>query len=99
MEKNIINYYNHYEEDGRLFRNYSHQVEWLTTMYYFDRVLPPHSRIFDGCAGTGNYAFELARREMPSLRVILYRAMWISCGKSKCRSHCWTTFSSETFVK
>lgn len=31
-------------------------------MYYFDRVLPPHSRIFDGCAGTGNYAFELARR-------------------------------------
>lgn len=62
MEKNIINYYNHYEEDGRLFRNYSHQVEWLTTMYYFDRVLPLHSRIFDGCAGTGNYAFELARR-------------------------------------
>ena len=30
MEKNIINYYNHYEEDGRLFSNYSHQVEWLT---------------------------------------------------------------------
>lgn len=31
-------------------------------MYYFNRVLPSHSRIFDGCAGTGNYAFELARR-------------------------------------
>lgn len=40
MEKNIINYYNHYDEDGRLFRNYSHQVEWLTTLYYFNRVLP-----------------------------------------------------------
>ena len=59
-EQEIINYYNAYDEDGRLFRDYSHQVEWLTTLHYFDKLFPSHSRIFDGCAGTGNYAFELA---------------------------------------
>lgn len=60
MDNNIINYYNTYDEDGRLFRDYSHQMEWLTTMHYFDKLLPANSRIFDACAGTGNYAFKLA---------------------------------------
>lgn len=62
MSKTVIDYYTNYDEEGRLFRDYSHQIEWLTTMHYFDRVLPPCSKIFDGCAGTGNYAFELARK-------------------------------------
>ncbi len=56
----IIDYYNDYDEDGRLFRNYSHHIKWLTTMYYFDKLIPDNSKIFDGCAGTGNYAFKLA---------------------------------------
>lgn len=59
-EETIIEYYNHYDEDGRLFRDYLHQIEYRTTMYYFDKLLPPNSKIFDGCAGTGNYAFALA---------------------------------------
>lgn len=58
----IINYYNEYDEDSRLFRNYSHQIEWLTTMYYFDNLIPAHSKIYDCCAGTGNYAFKLAEQ-------------------------------------
>ena len=62
MDSGVINYYNTYDEDGRLFRDYSHQIEWLTTMHYFDKVIPAHSRIFDGCAGTGNYAFRLAEQ-------------------------------------
>lgn len=56
----IIEYYNHYDEDGRLFRDYLHQIEYRTTMHYFEKLLPPNSKIFDGCAGTGNYAFALA---------------------------------------
>lgn len=63
MEKskeNIIDYYNHYDEEGRLFRDYLHQIEYRTTMHYFERLLPQNSKIFDGCAGTGNYAFALA---------------------------------------
>ena len=62
MDCNVIDYYSIYDEDGRLFRDFSHQIEWLTTMYYFDKMIPPHSKIFDGCAGTGNYAFPLAER-------------------------------------
>lgn len=62
MENNTIGYYNTYDEDGRLFRNNSHQIEWLTTIHYFNRIIPAHSRIFDGCAGTGNYAFQLAEQ-------------------------------------
>lgn len=62
MKENIIDYYTNYDEDGRLFRDYNHQIEWLTTMHYFEKVFPPCSKIFDGCAGTGNYAFELAKQ-------------------------------------
>lgn len=62
MDNGIINYYNAYDEDGRLFRDYSHQIEWLTTMHYFDGIIPANSKIFDGCAGTGNYAFKLAEQ-------------------------------------
>ncbi|WP_215699404.1 class I SAM-dependent methyltransferase [Clostridium sp. MCC353] len=62
MENSITNYYNSYDEDGRLFRDYSHQIEWLTTMHYFDKIIPACSKIFDGCAGTGNYAFKLAEQ-------------------------------------
>ncbi len=45
---NVIDYYNTYDEDGRLFRNYGHQIEWLTTIHYFDNLIPAHSKIFDG---------------------------------------------------
>lgn len=60
MNGSVIEYYNAYDEDGRLFRDYSHQIEWLTTIHYFSKLIPARSRIFDGCAGTGRYAFWLA---------------------------------------
>ena len=62
MDNSVINYYNTYDEDGRLFRDNSHQIEWLTTMHYFNKIIPAYSKIFDGCAGTGNYAFKLAEQ-------------------------------------
>lgn len=60
MGKSVIQYYNAYDEEARLFRDYGHQIEWRTTMHYFRKVIQPGSRIFDGCAGTGRYAFQLA---------------------------------------
>lgn len=56
----IIDYYDSYDEEGRLFRDNGHQIEWITTMSYFKRLFKPEAYILDGCAGTGNYSFQLA---------------------------------------
>ncbi|MEK3900177.1 class I SAM-dependent methyltransferase [Paenibacillus sp. FSL R7-0179] len=56
----IIDYYDSYDEEGRLFRDNGHQIEWITTMSYFKKLFKPDAYILDGCAGTGNYSFQLA---------------------------------------
>lgn len=58
----IVDYYNDYDEEGRLYRNHTNAIERLTTMHYLDKLLPPHAVILDGCAGTGVYAFALAEQ-------------------------------------
>jgi len=40
MDFAIINYYNNYDEEVRLFRNNTHKIEWITTMHYFKRLIP-----------------------------------------------------------
>lgn len=60
MENDIINYYNEYDENGRFFRNNAHQIEFITSMTYFERLFKRGTYILDGCAGTGNYSFKLA---------------------------------------
>ena len=50
-----------YDEGGRLHRDRAHSVEWITTCEAFRRLLPPYSAILDACAGTGAYAFDLAK--------------------------------------
>nr|WP_314462883.1 class I SAM-dependent methyltransferase [uncultured Clostridium sp.] len=60
MDQDIINYYKAYDEEGRLFRNNSHKIEWLTSMHYLMKFIKKESLVLDGCAGTGNYAFPLA---------------------------------------
>ena len=60
MLEKIVNYYENYDEDGRLFRDKAHLPEYLTTIRYFDRLFSSGSRILDACAGTGRYAFYLA---------------------------------------
>jgi len=62
MYEQIKSYYENYDEDGRLFRDNAHQVEYLTTIRYFDRLFTPGSRILDACAGTGRYSFYLAEK-------------------------------------
>lgn len=60
MDQDIINYYKAYDEEGRLFKNNSHKIEWLTSMHYLKKYIKKESLVLDGCAGTGNYAFPLA---------------------------------------
>ncbi len=60
MNEKVIKYYESYDEDNRLFRDNLHTIEWITSIHYLKKQIPPESHIYDGCAGTGNYAFFLA---------------------------------------
>ncbi len=62
MYEQIIKYYENYDEDGRLFRDNAHQVEYLTTIRYFNLLFAPGSLILDTCAGTGRYSYYLAEK-------------------------------------
>lgn len=55
----IIEYYNNYDEDGRLKRK-SHLPEYLITMRYIEKYLTPNSKILEIGAGTGRYSVALA---------------------------------------
>ena len=62
MESGIIEYYENYDEKGRLQRDNSHRIEYLTTIYYFNKLFNQDSEILDVCAGTGVYSFYLAEK-------------------------------------
>lgn len=55
----IINYYNNYDEDGRL-KKKNRLPEYLTTMRYIEKYLKPNSKILEIGAGTGRYSIALA---------------------------------------
>lgn len=56
----IRQYYEGYDEDGRLAPRHG-QVEFLTTMHYIRRYLRPGMRVLEIGAGTGRYTLALAR--------------------------------------
>lgn len=55
----IIEYYNHYDEDGRLLKK-SRLPEYLLTMEYIEKYLFDGARILEIGAGTGRYSVALA---------------------------------------
>lgn len=63
METNqyLVNFYNGYDEDGRLASRYG-SVESLTTMRYIEKYLRPGDRILEIGAATGRYSHALARQ-------------------------------------
>ena len=61
MLEPIYDYYNNYNEEGRLLSQEGH-VEFLTTMRYIERFLTPGTRILEVGAGTGRYSHTLAQR-------------------------------------
>ena len=56
----ITNYYNNYDEDGRLISKHG-QVEFLTTMRYIEKYVNCDSRILEIGTGTGRYSHTLAQ--------------------------------------
>ena len=56
----LTEYYNNYDEDGRLTSKHG-AIEYLTTMKYIYKYLTPGARIIEIGAGTGRYSHALAR--------------------------------------
>jgi len=63
METNqyLKNYYEAYDEDGRLLSKHG-KVEYITTMKYIEKYLKPGMRIMEIGAGTGRYSHALAQK-------------------------------------
>lgn len=63
METNkyIIDFYNNYDEDGRLTSKHG-QVEFLTTMRYIEKFIKASDRVLEIGAATGRYSHTLARK-------------------------------------
>ena len=57
----LINFYNEYDEDGRLENNRLGRVEYLTTRRYLDPLLNADCKIAEIGAGTGRYSVTLAK--------------------------------------
>ena len=57
--KEIIEYYNNYDEEGRL-KKKNRSPEYITTMRYIEKYLKPNSKILEIGAGTGRYSVTLA---------------------------------------
>lgn len=58
----VIQYYNSYDEDGRLMRDNAHRTEYLTTLHLLDNYMKQGSSVLDTSAGTGRYSFYLAEK-------------------------------------
>jgi 2-polyprenyl-3-methyl-5-hydroxy-6-metoxy-1,4-benzoquinol methylase len=61
MDNRLIEFYNDYDEENRLVKDNFHKIEYITNMRYIEKYCPRNSVILDACAGTGRYAFNLAR--------------------------------------
>ena len=56
----LTQFYQNYDEQGRLGTRYGH-VEFMTTMTYIGRYLHPGMRVIEIGAGTGRYSHALAQ--------------------------------------
>ncbi len=59
-DKYIKDYYENYDEEGRLLKKHQ-QMEFLTTTRYIDKYLKENSRILEVGAGTGRYSLHYSR--------------------------------------
>ena len=59
---NLIDYYEQQDEDNRLNLDRAHNLEYLTTIKYLDKICHGSVSILDACAGTGAYCFYLAEK-------------------------------------
>ncbi len=57
----LTRYYGQYDEDARLAATKHGRVEYLTTMRYIEKYMPPGMKVLEIGAGTGRYSHALAR--------------------------------------
>lgn len=57
--KEVIEFYNNYNEEGRLLKK-NRMPEFITTMKYIEKYLTENSKILEIGAGTGRYSIALA---------------------------------------
>ena len=57
----LSNYYEQYDEDGRLLSKHG-KIEYITTMKYIEKYLNPGMRILEIGAATGRYSHALAQK-------------------------------------
>jgi ubiquinone/menaquinone biosynthesis C-methylase UbiE len=81
--KYLTEYYNNYDEEGRLVSKHG-QVEFLTTMKYINKYLKKGMRILEVGAGTGRYSISLAEKgfQVDAIELIQHN---IDIFKSKIR--------------
>jgi SAM-dependent methyltransferase len=60
MEPKLNQFYENYDENGRLLTRVGN-VEFVTTMHFLDKYLTPGARILEVGAATGRYSHTLAR--------------------------------------
>ena len=58
----LNNYYNEYDEDGRLERDKAHSIEFITTTKYIEQYLKSGDKILEIGAGTGRYTIYYAKK-------------------------------------
>lgn len=58
----LNNYYNEYDEDGRLERDKAHSIEFITTTKYIEQYLNEGDKILEIGAGTGRYSLYYAKK-------------------------------------
>ena len=81
----IIDFYNNYDEEGRLLRK-SRMPEYLNTMKYIEKYLSPDAKIIEIGAGTGRYSLALAEKgyDVTAVELVPHN---IEIMKKKVKSH------------
>lgn len=84
--KYLTEYYNNYDEDGRLASKHG-QVEFLTTMKYINKFLKKGMRVLEVGAGTGRYSLAIAEKgfQVDAIELIQHN---IDVLKSKITGNC-----------
>ncbi len=84
--KYLTDYYNNYDEEGRLASKHG-QVEFLTTMKYIDMYLKKGMHVLEVGAGTGRYSLALAEKgfKVDAIELIPHN---IEILKSKIKENC-----------
>lgn len=60
MNQTIVDYYKKYDEENRLVQAKAQRIEFITTKYILDEIIPSKASIIELGAGTGRYSFYFA---------------------------------------